>query len=58
MTQEVHRIGHDPVKEQDAVHIGHEADVTAHLLDTDGKKIGVKGLLDAGVVVIVMPIET
>ena len=30
--------------EQDAVHIGYEADVTAHLLDTNGKKIGVKGL--------------
>ena len=27
--------------EQDAVHIGYEADVTAHLLDTNGKKIGV-----------------
>ena len=32
--------------EQDAVHIGYEADVTAHLLDTNGTKIAVTGLLD------------
>ena len=44
--------------EQDAVHIGYEADVTAHLLDTNWKKIGVTGLLDTGAVVSVMPIET
>ena len=44
--------------EQDAVHIGYEADVTAHLLDTNGKKIGVIGLLDTGAVVSVMPIKT
>ena len=44
--------------EQDAVHIGYEADVTAHLLDTNGKKIGVTGLLDTGAVVSVMPIKT
>ena len=34
----VRRIGHDGMMEQDAVHIGYEADVTAHLLDTNGKK--------------------
>ena len=44
--------------EQDAVHIGYEADVTAHLPDTNGKKIGVTGLLDTGAVVSVMPIKT
>ena len=44
--------------EQDAVHIGYEADVTAHLLDTNGKKIGVTGILDSGAVVSVMPIKT
>ena len=43
--------------EQDAIHIGYEADVTAHLLDTNGKKIGVPGLLDTGAVVSVMPIK-
>ena len=53
----VRRIGHDAMIEQDAVHIGYEADVTAHLLDTNGKKIVVTGLLDTGVVVSVMPIK-
>ena len=43
--------------EQDAVHIGYEADVTAHLVDTNGKKIRVTGLLDTGAVVSVMPIK-
>ena len=32
--------------------------MTAHLLDTNGKKIGVTGLLDTGAVVSVMPIKT
>ena len=54
----VRRIGHDAMMEQDAVHIGYEADVTAHLLDTNGKKIGVTGLLDTREVVSVMPIKT
>ena len=31
----VRRIGHDAMMEQDAVHIGYEADLTAHLLDTN-----------------------
>ena len=53
----VRRIGHDAMMEQDAVHIGYEADVTAHLLDTNGSKIGVTGLLDTGAVVSVMPIK-
>ena len=35
----VRRIGHDVIMEQDAVHIGYEADVTAHLLDTMGRKL-------------------
>ena len=43
--------------EQDAVHIEYEADVTAHLLDTDGKTKGVTTLLDTGAVVSVMPIK-
>ena len=54
----VRRIGHDAMMEQDAVHTGFETDVTAHLLDTNGKKIGVTGLLDTGAVVSVMPIKT
>ena len=32
--------------------------MTAHLLDTNGKKIGVTGLLDTGAVVSVIPIKT
>ena len=40
----VRRIGHDAKMEQDAVHIGNEADVAAHLLDINGKKIAVTGL--------------
>ena len=55
---EVRRIGHDSMMEQNAVHRGYEADVTAHLLDTNGKKIGVTGLLDTGAVVSVMPVKT
>ena len=54
----VRRIGHDAMMEHDAVHIGYEADVTAHQLDTNGKKIGVTGLLNTGAVVSVMPIKT
>ena len=52
------RIGHDSMMEQDKDHIGYEADLTAHLLDTNGKKIGFTGLLDTGAVVSVMPIKT
>ena len=54
----VRRIGHDAMMEQDAIHIGNEADVTVHMLDTNGKKIGVTGLLNTGAVVSVMPIKT
>ena len=43
--------------DQDAVHIGYEADVTAHMLHTDWKKVGVTGLLDTGKVGSVMPIK-
>ena len=42
----VRRVGHDAMVEQDAVHIEYEADATAHLLDTNGKKIGNTGLQD------------
>ena len=54
----IRRIGHDAMMEQDAVHIGYEADVTAYLLDTNGKKIGVTALLDTGAVESLMPIKT
>ena len=54
----IRRIDHDTMMKQDAAHIGNEADVTAHLLDTNGKKIGVTALLDTGAVVSVMPVKT
>ena len=44
--------------EQHGVHFGYEADVTAHLLDNDGKEIGVTGLLDTREVVSFMPTTT
>ena len=39
----VRRVGHDPMMEQDAVHIRYEADVTAHLLDTNERKSDSQG---------------
>ena len=47
----VRRIGHNAMLEQNAVHIDCEADLAAHVLD-------VKGLLDTGAVVSVMPVKT
>ena len=44
--------------EQDAVHIGCEADLAAHVLDVHGRQLSVKGLLDTGAVVSVMPVKT
>ena len=35
----VRRNCHDAMMKQNAVHIGYEADVTAHPLDTNGKKL-------------------
>ena len=35
----VRRIGHDALMEQDAVNLGYEADVTARLLDINGRKL-------------------
>ena len=44
--------------EQDAVHIGCEADLAAHVIDVQGRQLSVKGLLDTGAVVSVMPVST
>ena len=44
--------------EEDAMHIGTEADVTGHVLDISGKKTQLRGLLDTGAVLSVIPIET
>ena len=54
----VRRIGHNAMLEQDAVHIGCEADLAAHVLDVQGRQFSVKGLLDTGAVVSVMPVKT
>ena len=35
----VRRIGRDAMMEQDTVHIGYQADVTAHMLDTNEKNL-------------------
>ena len=54
----VRRIGHNAILEQNAVHIGCEADLAAHVLDVQGRQLSVKGLLDTGAVVSVMPVRT
>ena len=43
--------------EQDAVLIGCEADLAAHALVVQGIQLSVKGLLDTGAVVSVMPMS-
>ena len=54
----VRRIGHNAMLAQDAVHIGCEADLASHVLDVQGRQLSVKGLLDTGAVVSVMPVST
>ena len=54
----VRSIGHCAILEEDAMQIGTEADVSAHVLDISGKKTQLRGLLDMGAVLSVMPIET
>ena len=54
----VRRIGHKAMLEQDAVHICCEADLAVHVLDVQGRQLSVKGLLDTGAVVSVMPVST
>ena len=54
----VRSIGHCAMLEEDAMHIGTEADVSAQVLDISGKKTQLRGLLDTGAVLSVIPIET
>ena len=54
----VRRIGHNAMREQDAVHIGCKADLAAHVLDVQGRKLSVKRLLETGAMVSVMPVGT
>ena len=53
----VRRIGHNAMLKQDAVHLGYEADLAAHVLDMQGRQLSVKGLFDTGAVVSVMPVS-
>ena len=54
----VRSIGHCAMLEEDAMQLGTEADVYAHVLDNCGKKTQLRGLLDTGAVLSVIPIET
>ena len=54
----VRSIEHCAMLEEDTRHIGTEADVSAHVLDINGKKTQLRGLLDTGAVLSVIPIET
>ena len=54
----VRSIGHCAMLEEDTMHIGTEADVSAHVLDISGKKTQLRGLLDTGAFLSVIPIET
>ena len=50
----VRRIGHNAIVEQNAVNLGREADLAAHVVDMQGRKLSVKGLLNTGAMVSVM----
>ena len=51
-------IGHCTMLEEDAMHIGTEAVVSAHVLDINGSRTQLRGLLDTGAILSVIPIET
>ena len=54
----VRSIGHCAMLEEDAMHLGTEADVSAHVLDINGRKTELRGLLDRGSLLSVILIET
>ena len=54
----VRSTGHCAMIEKDAKHIRTEADVSAHVLDISGKKTQLRGLLDTGAVLSLIPTET
>ena len=54
----IRSIGHCAMLEEDAMNIGREADVSAHVLEISGKKTQLRGLLDSGAVLSVIPIGT
>ena len=51
-------IGHSAMLEEDAMHLGMEAEVSAHVLDISGKKTQLRGLFDTGAVLSVITIES
>ena len=53
----VRSIGYCAMLEEDAMQMGTEADVSAHLLDISGKKTHLRGLLDTAAVLSVIPNE-
>ena len=54
----VRSIGYCAMLEEDTMHVGTEADVSTHVLDISGKKTQLRGLLDTGAFLSVIPIET
>ena len=52
------RIKHNAMLEQAAIHIGCEANLAAHVLDVQCRQLSVKGLLNTGAGVSVMPVST
>ena len=54
----VRSIGHFAMLEEDAMHLGTEADVSAHVLDISGRKMQLRGLLHTVAFLSVIPIET
>ena len=54
----VRSIGYCAKLDEYAMHLVTEAEVSAHVLDTNGIEKSVKGLLDTGAVLSVIPIET
>ena len=54
----VRSIGHCAMLEENAMHLGTKADVSAHVLDIVGKKTQLRGLLDPGAVLSAIPIKT
>ena len=54
----VRSIEHCVMLEEVAIHLGTEADVSAHVLDISGKKTQLRGLLATGAVLIVILMET
>ena len=53
----VRSIGHCAMLEEDAIHLGTEADVSAHVLDIGSRKTQLRGLVDTGAVLSVIPME-